>query len=589
MNDLTKISNLFVLVLSTLYFTGCTADDEPEPAAIASFTSSTQNIKSGETVKFTSTSKNDTKLQWVFEGGSPSTSTSKTPSVTYNNAGNFSVTLVASNGSSSDTETKPSHITVTDPTPTASFSASAQNIRPGQSVTFSNNSENAVRFEWTFEGGDPSSSSSESPTVTYNTQGEFAVTLKAFNASGVEVTESKDNFIVVDEPNPTAAFSASKTKVAPGTTVSFTNSSTNATRYEWSFAGGSPSSSTSSSPSVTYNSVGTYTVTLKAFNAIDESDTEIKTSLIEVIPLPVADFTKSSSAIYENNSITYANSSSNGDSYKWTFNGGDPSTSTQASPGAVNYTTPGTYTTTLEVTNAVGTDSKSVTIIVYEAYWFDLKVQNYLYFPINIYKNGSYLGQIPARDNYTFTGINKAASISITWNLVEVGGIDLGAGWTITNPPSGETGLEVDNVIGDNTYQYIVYDNYEPYDLYATVNPGTADETTSGGYYVPAYASFTHLGYYKFVEINEQLHLHNNFDRTGSYWYFYYDANVLDDKSGRVDMKFDINGTWDSGTWNGSISREEKKIVVDGKYRSDWDIPLKMADFSNSRMIKEND
>ncbi|PKV52392.1 PKD repeat protein [Aquimarina sp. MAR_2010_214] len=80
---------------------------------------------------------------------------------------------------------------------------------------------------------------------------------------------------------PVADFSANKTNIKEGESVSFTNSSTDATSYNWTFDGGSPSSSTQTNPVVKYNREGTYSVTLKATNG-DGSDTETKTSFIKV-------------------------------------------------------------------------------------------------------------------------------------------------------------------------------------------------------------------------------------------------------------------------------------------------------------------
>jgi chitodextrinase len=87
---------------------------------------------------------------------------------------------------------------------------------------------------------------------------------------------------------PTANFSASVTEVLVGNSVNFTDQSTQSpTSWSWSFEGGTPSTSTSENPSITYNTVGTYNVILTATNAVG-SDTEAKTEYIEVVDeLPV--------------------------------------------------------------------------------------------------------------------------------------------------------------------------------------------------------------------------------------------------------------------------------------------------------------
>lgn len=82
-------------------------------------------------------------------------------------------------------------------------------------------------------------------------------------------------------PTVTANFTASPTTVVAGNSVQFTNSSNNATSYSWTFTGGSPASSSQTNPSVTYNTPGTYSVSLTASGS-NGSDTETKSGYITV-------------------------------------------------------------------------------------------------------------------------------------------------------------------------------------------------------------------------------------------------------------------------------------------------------------------
>jgi PKD repeat protein len=65
-----------------------------------------------------------------------------------------------------------------------------------------------------------------------------------------------------DDPAPVANFVPSKTTAAVNTAITFTNSSTNATSYLWSFGDGN--SSAEMNPSHTYTTAGTFTVLLTA-------------------------------------------------------------------------------------------------------------------------------------------------------------------------------------------------------------------------------------------------------------------------------------------------------------------------------------
>lgn len=81
--------------------------------------------------------------------------------------------------------------------------------------------------------------------------------------------------------NVVANFTASATAVCQGSSVTFTNTSTGATTYSWSFPGGTPASSTAANPVVQYNTPGTYNVTLTASNS-SFSDDEVRTGFITV-------------------------------------------------------------------------------------------------------------------------------------------------------------------------------------------------------------------------------------------------------------------------------------------------------------------
>jgi len=81
---------------------------------------------------------------------------------------------------------------------------------------------------------------------------------------------------------PTANFIANRTTICPTQTVAFTNLSTGTpTLLAWTFAGGTPSTSAVSNPTITYNTPGTYSVQLVATNANGSSTYSI-TSYINV-------------------------------------------------------------------------------------------------------------------------------------------------------------------------------------------------------------------------------------------------------------------------------------------------------------------
>jgi secreted PhoX family phosphatase len=73
-------------------------------------------------------------------------------------------------------------------------------ITAGQSVAFTNQStNNPTSYTWSFNGGSPANSTATNPVVTYNTAGQFAVTLTANNPYGND-TETKTAYITVNAP-----------------------------------------------------------------------------------------------------------------------------------------------------------------------------------------------------------------------------------------------------------------------------------------------------------------------------------------------------------------------------------------------------
>ncbi len=84
----------------------------------------------------------------------------------------------------------------------ADFSAEKTNICDGDDVQFTNLSTGAETYLWTFEGGNPSSSALENPTVNYSIPGNYDVTLE-ITKDGNTISEHKPNYINVNEvPSP---------------------------------------------------------------------------------------------------------------------------------------------------------------------------------------------------------------------------------------------------------------------------------------------------------------------------------------------------------------------------------------------------
>jgi PKD repeat protein/outer membrane murein-binding lipoprotein Lpp len=85
-----------------------------------------------------------------------------------------------------------------------------QVICAGQSVTFHDASYHGVTGRnWEFPGGSPSSSTAESPTVTYSTPGTYSVTLTATNGPDQLTTTATQHVVVLPDPGQNVPFTES--------------------------------------------------------------------------------------------------------------------------------------------------------------------------------------------------------------------------------------------------------------------------------------------------------------------------------------------------------------------------------------------
>ena len=284
---------------------------------------------------------------WSFPGGNPATSTLQNPTVVYANPGNYSVTLTAINAAGSDSETISGMITV-EGAPIASFTS----VNNNGTVDFTNTSAGTnLSYQWAF--GDGEGSALPNPSHTYTDDGTYTVVLVVTGPCGQDVFEQT----IFVESLPVAGFSALETDICAGETVSFVDESTsNVLSWDWSFPGGTPSTSDLENPQIVYNTAGVYPVTLIVTSTVG-NDTLVRNDFITVDPLATAGFT----SIVNGNDVSFTNTSSDAITYNWTF--GDGASSTETNP-THTYGSDGTYTVELIASNDCGSDTISQEVIL---------------------------------------------------------------------------------------------------------------------------------------------------------------------------------------------------------------------------------
>jgi len=145
------------------------------------------------------------------------------------------------------------------PDPVAGF-ASNSPVCLGEVMVFTNTTTGTLPIAYTWDFGDGGSSNLEHPTHTYSAAGTFGVSLEACNSVGCDTYGEPVQVL----PQPTAGF----TYAEDGLTITFSNTSSDATTYLWAFGDGA--TSTEENPVHTYAGGGDFVVALTATNNCGE-------------------------------------------------------------------------------------------------------------------------------------------------------------------------------------------------------------------------------------------------------------------------------------------------------------------------------
>ncbi len=241
--------------------------------------------------------------------------------------------------------------------PQADFTASPTSANAGQTISFTNTStggSGSLSYQWDF--GDTGSSTNANPTHAYTAAGTYTVSLTVTDSASGTDTETKNNYITIINPL-VADFSASRTSVIVGQSVTFTNATTGgSTPYtcQWDFDNNGTPDSNAQTPSYAYGSAGTYSVSLTVTDSVAVTDDVVKTGYITVSPDLVADFTADKQMTSLGQPVTFTATASGGVgtlTYQWDFDNNGTWDSTAQNP---SYTYPaiGQYTVKLAVTDS---------------------------------------------------------------------------------------------------------------------------------------------------------------------------------------------------------------------------------------------
>ncbi|WP_333696365.1 PKD domain-containing protein [Flavobacterium sp.] len=243
---------------------------------------------------------------WNFGDGSPTVTTGQLSSPqnishVFSNPGTYTVTLTSQNFCGITSRSKQICIespltpqfTVTNDTGCAPFSVSTTNTT-NLSTTCSPPTYNwqvsyvaancGTTSGFSFTGG--TNASSANPSFNFTQPGTYTLTLTTTNSCGSATTTRTIN--VLSPPTVSLASisnACGAVNISPNATVNGCAPTGTALTYNWSFPGGTPSSSNSANPgTIQYATPGNYTVSLTVSNSCGASNVASQTFTISPIP-----------------------------------------------------------------------------------------------------------------------------------------------------------------------------------------------------------------------------------------------------------------------------------------------------------------
>ncbi len=353
-----------------------------------------------EIVTFNNNSIGATSYSWNFGDGSPIFNTNLlTPFThTFSTYGKFTVVMTASNGVCQLTDTL---IVKFGRNPKADFIMTSPTAGCAPlTVTETNLSQNGEIYIWDFGDTLPISTTNfAAPPHTYTLGGGNIITLQVINFCD---TDQKSFSPVIIAPLPEAIFTATPNTGCTPLTVSFTNTSNDASptnNFSWDFGNGVVLNNTITPPDQTYATQGAYTVRLIAKNACG-NDTAY--SNINVYNLPFASFSMNPSTGCVPNTATFTNNSlGQNNTYEWYVNGNLLSV---ANTPIANFFTAGTfvYVIRLVATNACGSDDTTITYTFSPRSIADFTISN---------------TSICSGSSATFTNNSSGTNLTYSWDF----------------------------------------------------------------------------------------------------------------------------------------------------------------------------
>jgi PKD repeat protein len=341
------------------------------PPLVAAFDLVNWTYNAMDTVWFADQSKGYNIERWTWNFGDGTTSTFLYPGPTnvshiYTAAGNYTVNLTIANPYGTNVS-QPAVVRVLSPL-VANFTANRTAGNAQLPIQFNDTSTGDGINGWSWDFGDNTTASLQNATHIYSTAGIYNVTLTAYNNYGNNTT-TRTSYISVLQP-PVAAFNGTPTLGNRQVNVQFNDLSTGEGITNWNWDFGDGNTSTSRNPLHLYTNLEaipkTYNVTLTINNTFEVNATT-QTRYITVYPPLTAGFTATPTTGQAPLVVDFTDTSTGYDIIGWSWDFGDGSPMASLRNVSHTYTTAGTYTATLTVTNPAGQSAPATRTITVTA------------------------------------------------------------------------------------------------------------------------------------------------------------------------------------------------------------------------------
>ncbi|HID25492.1 MAG TPA: PKD domain-containing protein, partial [Thermoplasmata archaeon] len=318
---------------------------------------------------------------WFWDFGDNNISTQQNPSHRYEKSGIYIVSLTVTDNKGKPDNTQ--RIVVVESGentehPIANFDYHPVNPKPGDTVEFSDTSTDfdgmITQRLWVFH--DNSTATAENVTFTYTQNGTYPVTLIVMDNDGASDVKQKNVVVYVDDENqpPQANFAYTPASPTVNETIQFIDESMDEDGYivQWLWDFGDNTTSSASHPTHSYNTAGTYTVTLTVVDNGNKTNFAQQTITVKTAygnQPPTADFTYSPKHLDTETMVQFKDLSTDSDGIilRWLWDFGDGETSGEQNP-VHRYTSAGMYTVTLNVTDNNGDSNFKIKQIQVETY-----------------------------------------------------------------------------------------------------------------------------------------------------------------------------------------------------------------------------